>query len=81
MQGHHMKYIKFGRNEFYVFPAWERHDETAARVGDPREVKSAGFVRLDADGIYAYGSSVSLGVASDEKDTELLSRLLGAYDG
>jgi hypothetical protein len=62
-----------------LFPERLKHSDVVAMirlsVPDCRPV-SAGFVMTTANGVAAYGSSLSLGVSSREQDTERLMLLL-----
>jgi len=67
-----MKYIKTSRNEFIIFSKGITHSDMASglRRGSAK-IASAGFVNNNLE---CYGKSISLGISSDEKDTELLKR-------
>jgi len=83
-----MKYIRTesenGTHEIFIFPKSIDHDammEALSRIKNQthgpwervlREPVSAGFV--DANGA-CYGESISIGLASDKSDTELLKSL------
>lgn len=74
-----MKYIVFsgGAVQVRIFGDNELHADVAEEVSET--VESAGFIKFDDAGLpYAYGDSVSLGVAArPELDTSLLRAIWG----
>lgn len=68
------KYIKTEDNQIVIFPAKYKHSEFAHM-----NPVSVGFIAIGAQGrlqpsISCYGKSVSLGLESDPKDTELATK-------
>lgn len=74
-----MKYIVIDRNnveKIICFSETENHKDVAKRFNDYKII-SAGFIRFDdciADDfkMYCYGESMTLGISSRSKDTDLL---------
>jgi hypothetical protein len=64
----------------YIFPAYVNHSGFAKRFKG--KVISAGFVRKNEKGkLECYGSSESLNIGSDEKDTYIANRMIkGLFD-
>ena len=75
-----MKYIiidgVFAKMPF-IFPSRVNHDVMAKMVRNIGKPVSAGFVDIDADGIYAHGESTSLGIKSSPFDTEVIECHMG----
>lgn len=61
----------------FIFPTLVDHDVMAKMVSNVGKPVSAGFVDIDADGIYAHGKSTSLGIKSRPFDTEVIERHMG----
>ena len=75
-----MKYIAFEgpwHQEIVLFPASRTHHEMVLALNvKPEDILGAGEAKLDEDGLYCTGSSVTLGVRSrGADDTALLKRL------
>lgn len=69
------KYIREKRTGFIIWPAnAAMHSEVATRMH--LIVHSAGFVRMEPEGLVCFGKSESLGVTSDPKDSALLTQQL-----
>lgn len=71
------KYIRWGRDNMYIFPpSGNVHCDVAARLSTVPP-KSAGFINIMPDGrIKCFGESVSLGLSSDPEDSAIAERIL-----
>lgn len=69
------KYIREKRTGFIIWPADAAiHSEVATRLH--LVVHSAGFVRMEPEGLVCFGKSESLGVGVAPEDTALLRQQL-----
>lgn len=71
-----MKYLTYEDDEkglvFVAFSGSLTHSEVAEKLGKGRKgTRSAGFVSITSSGLYCYGDSQSLGVASLPTDSKL----------
>lgn len=76
-----MKYIRIKHTQFIIFSETFAHDEVADKMRIKKEdILGAGFISVtNPENVSCMGHSISLGIDSNEKDTEVLQEVLQAY--
>ena len=81
-----MKYIKYKHSlhdlltQIVIFSPIDSHKDMALQLGiNSENIVSAGFFSCNPDSIRCYGDSVTLGVDSQEEDSEKISHIIRGY--
>lgn len=73
-----LKYIFVSHMDPIIFRDDRNHADVAASMHiDRKNIVSAGFLQITANGARCYGSSTTLGIGSRKEDGDIINRLAG----